>query len=160
MCDVVDAVDVFSMTAGERRAVARADAGFTYRSSALPDDGVVIGATIGLRPGEPDEIRARMEEARTWRRRTQPLAEPNCGSVFTNPPGAHAAKLIDDAGGKRLAEGHARVSEKHANFIVAEPGATAADVLRLIERVRTLVRERSGIELVPEVRVIGGAADG
>lgn len=160
VCDVAEAVDVVGLETGERRSIANADAGFAYRSSALPPDGVVVGATFRLRPGQVAAIRARMDEAREWRRRTQPLAEPNCGSVFTNPPGRHAAKLIDDAGGKALSEGGAHVSTKHANFIIAGPGATAADVLRLIERIRALVRDRAGVELVPEVRVVGGQLDG
>jgi len=159
MRDVVEVVETFSLTTGSRVAVANADAGFAYRSSALPDDAVVIGAALAMRGGVVDAIRARMDEARAWRRRTQPLAEPNCGSVFTNPSGAHAAKLIEDAGGKGLSEGGASVSEKHANFIVAAPGATAGDVLRLIERVRELVRTRDGVELVPEVRLVGGPPD-
>jgi UDP-N-acetylmuramate dehydrogenase len=97
-----------------------------------------------------------MDEARTWRRETQPIAEPNCGSVFTNPPGEHAAALIERAGLKGLAVGGARVSVKHANFIVAEPGATAADVRALIELVRERVAASSGVVLQPEVRSIGG----
>lgn len=155
VCDVVERIDVYRIAAAAREAIAAADAGFAYRSSALPDDAIVVGATLRLRAGEPPAIRRRMDEARAWRRRTQPLAEPNCGSVFTNPPGGHAAKLIDEVGGKELREGGARVSAKHANFIVAEPGATARDVRRLIERVQALVRDRAGVELVPEVRLVG-----
>jgi UDP-N-acetylmuramate dehydrogenase len=159
MRDVVAAVEVFRLTGGERTTLANADAGFAYRRSALPTDAVVVQATLALHAADPAAIRERMEEARTWRRRTQPLAEPNCGSVFTNPPGDHAARLIEDAGGKTLHEGGARVSPKHANFIVAGPGATANDVRRLIDRVREVVRERSGIELVPEVRLVGAWSD-
>jgi UDP-N-acetylmuramate dehydrogenase len=101
-----------------------------------------------------------MEEARAWRRRTQPLAEPTCGSVFTNPPGAHAAKLIEEAGAKGLSVGGATVSAKHANFIVTSPGATAGDVLALIDRVRAAVRERSGVVLETEVHVVGDVEGG
>jgi UDP-N-acetylmuramate dehydrogenase len=96
-----------------------------------------------------------MDEARAWRRRTQPLSEPNCGSVFTNPPGDHAARLIEAVGGKGMRAGGAAVSAKHANFIVAAPGTRAVDVLALIERLHDLVRDRAGIELEPEVRLIG-----
>ena len=110
---------------------------------------------MALSPDAEDAIRARMDEARTWRRATQPVAEPNCGSVFTNPPGEHAARLIDAAGGKELRVGGARVSAKHANFIIAEPGATAADVVGLIEAVQGLVERTSGIHLEPEVRYVG-----
>ncbi|HWC32544.1 MAG TPA: UDP-N-acetylenolpyruvoylglucosamine reductase, partial [Actinomycetota bacterium] len=94
------------------------------------------------------------DEAREWRRATQPLAEPNCGSVFKNPPGDHAARLIESIGGKSMNVGGARVSEKHANFIVAGEGATASDVVELIERLRARVRERHGVDLHPEVHVV------
>jgi UDP-N-acetylmuramate dehydrogenase len=160
MRDVVEAVDVFLVQGGRRLTIANADAGFAYRASAMPADAVVVGASLDLRAGERDAIRSKMDDARAWRRRTQPLAEPNCGSVFTNPPDAHAAQLIEGAGGKELSEGLAHVSHKHANFIIAEPGATARDVLRLIERIQELVRDRAGVELVPEVRLVGGPAHG
>ena len=96
-----------------------------------------------------------MDEARDWRRRTQPLAEPNCGSVFTNPPGGHAARLVEEAGAKGLRLGGASVSTKHSNFIVADAGARASDVLSLIRRVQELVAERSGVRLDLEVRLVG-----
>ena len=100
-----------------------------------------------------------MDDARRWRRETQPIAEPNCGSVFTNPPGAHAAALIDAAGLKGARVGGASVSGKHANFIVTEPGATAADVEALIHVIQGRVEAETGIALLPEVRVIGEAGD-
>ena len=131
------------------------DVTFRYRHTDLPPDAVVVGATVSLTEGDPVEIRAHMDEARRWRRETQPLAEPNCGSVFKNPEGDHAARLIETAGGKALSIGGARVSEKHANFIVAGDGSTAADVYRLIETVRDRVEERHGVRLEPEVRLIG-----
>jgi UDP-N-acetylmuramate dehydrogenase len=96
-----------------------------------------------------------MDGAREWRRATQPLAEPNCGSVFKNPPEDHAARLIEAVGGKDMAVGGARVSEKHANFIVAGPGSTARDVHRLMSDLRDRVRDRFGVDLEPEVHVIG-----
>jgi UDP-N-acetylmuramate dehydrogenase len=96
-----------------------------------------------------------MDEARDWRRRTQPLAEPNCGSVFKNPPGDHAARLIEEAGAKGLRLGLASISAKHANFVIASDGATAADVLSLIREVQDLVAQRSGIRLEPEVHLLG-----
>lgn len=155
LADVVETVDVFGLADGTVRRVAAEEAGFSYRRSALPADAVVVGATVGLRAGTSAEIRARMDEAREWRRRTQPLAEPNCGSVFKNPPGDHAARLIDEAGAKGRAVGHASVSTKHANFIVASEGATAAEVLTLVREVRDLVAERSGVRLEPEVHLLG-----
>ena len=156
MADVVATVDIFELAADRARTLAADEVGFAYRSTALPTDGVVVAASLGLRPGDPAEIRAAMDAARRWRRDTQPLAEPNCGSVFTNPPGEHAAALIDAAGLKGASIGGASVSSKHANFIVTAPGATAADVRALIELVRAGVDRASGIVLQTEVRTIGG----
>lgn len=155
MARVLERVDVYRLGDGRCDAIAAADAGFAYRRTDLPADGIVVAAVIGLRDDHEPAIRARMEAARAWRRRTQPVAEPNCGSVFTNPPGEHAARLIDDAGGKGLTVGGAHVSSKHANFIIAEPGTRSADVLGLIEAVRDLVEHSSGLLLEPEVRLIG-----
>ncbi|MEP6757558.1 MAG: UDP-N-acetylmuramate dehydrogenase [Actinomycetota bacterium] len=156
MSDVVEEIDVYRLRLGTRVSVQASAAGFGYRESDLPPDAVVIGARLGLHAGDPQEIRAAMDEARRWRRETQPVAEPNCGSVFTNPAGAHAAALIEAAGLKGERFGGASVSSKHANFIVAEPGATAADVATLIGRIQERVEAATGIRLVPEVRVIGG----
>ena len=89
----------------------------------------------------------------------QPLSLPNAGSVFRNPPGDHAARLIESCGLKGLARGGARVSEKHANFIVNPGGlACAADIEGLIEQVRERVLERTGVALLPEVRIVGERA--
>ena len=155
LAEVLETVEVFELLAGTARRIAAADAGFSYRRSELPADAVVVGSTVALEPAEPSEIRALMDEARDWRRRTQPLAEPNCGSVFKNPPGDHAARLIEEAGGKDLAVGGASVSAKHANFIVASEGASAADVVELIRSVQEVVEASSGIRLEPEVHLVG-----
>jgi UDP-N-acetylmuramate dehydrogenase len=155
LAEVLETVEMFELIAGSTRRIAAADAGFSYRTSELPADAVVVGATVALEPGERSEIRALMDEARDWRRRTQPLAEPNCGSVFRNPPGDHAARLIEEAGGKTLAVGGASVSAKHSNFIVASDGASAADVVELIRSVQELVEASSGIRLEPEVHLVG-----
>lgn len=155
--EVIHTVDLY-LPEEERRAVVPAEAaGFRYRDSALPPGSVVIGAAVRLRPGDTVEIRRHMDEAREWRRATQPLAEPNCGSVFKNPPGDHAARLVEAVGGKELAVGGAHVSGKHANFIVAGPGSTARDVRRLIALIRERVRDRYGVDLETEVHVVGGA---
>jgi UDP-N-acetylmuramate dehydrogenase len=153
--EVLERLEVFHLMQGSLEPIAVQDAGFSYRRSALPHDGVVLGGTLRLRAAEPVAIREKMDEAREWRRRTQPLAEPNCGSVFTNPPDDHAARLIEAAGGKGRRVGGASVSTKHANFIVAEPGATAADVATLIAEVQGLVEREAGVRLVPEVRFVG-----
>jgi UDP-N-acetylmuramate dehydrogenase len=155
MEEVLHDIKLYSITEAARSVLPAADAGFAYRRSVLPRGSMVVGATIELRPGEPDDIRREMEAARSWRRATQPLAEPNCGSVFKNPPDDHAARLVEAAGAKGMVVGGAVVSEKHANFIVARPGATASDVYRLIEQVSALVRERFGVRLEPEVQRVG-----
>ena len=153
--EVVETVDVFGLGDAQVHAVPAEDAGFRYRGSGFAGEAVVIAATLLLHPADPGDIRAHMDEARDWRRATQPLAEPNCGSVFKNPDRDHAARLIEAIGGKQLSVGGARVSEKHANFIVADPGATAADVRLLIQMLRERVRERFEVELEPEVRFVG-----
>ena len=158
MSDVIEVTEVFRLERGTSESIGPDAVGFAYRRTALPPDGVITAATVRLHPGDPAAIREAMDEARRWRRETQPIAEPNCGSVFTNPPEGHAAALIDAAGLKGARVGGATVSEKHANFIVTEPGATAADVVALIDLVRDRVEDGTGIRLEPEVRVVGELA--
>ena len=159
MSEVIERVDVYSLARGVRDSLSVDEAGFGYRRSGLPAGDIVVAAVARLEHGAEEEIRARMEEARDWRRRTQPLAEPNCGSVFKNPEGDHAARLIEAAGAKGLRLGGAQVSEKHSNFIVADPGASSSDVWKLIERVRGLVESHAGIRLETEVELMGAVAD-
>lgn len=155
MAEVVHEIDLYRLAQGRAVVVKIADAGFGYRRSELPWDGVVTGTRLRLAPGEEAGIKQHMEEARIWRRDTQPIAEPNCGSVFKNPPGAHAALLIEEAGLKEWNAGSAHVSAKHANFIVAAEGATAADVIAVIRHIQDVVEARSGILLEPEVHLVG-----
>jgi UDP-N-acetylmuramate dehydrogenase len=109
---------------------------------------------MDLEPGELSEGEALLSEIVRWRREHQPGGQ-NAGSVFTNPPGDSAGRLIDAAGGKGLRIGTAQVSDKHANFIQADPKGSADDVLTVMRRVQTLVREHAGIELEPETRLVG-----
>jgi UDP-N-acetylmuramate dehydrogenase len=153
--EVMDSVEIFRTDQARLATIPAGEVGFSYRESDLPRSSIVTAATVRLRPGDPAAIRREMDEAREWRRATQPLAEPNCGSVFKNPPGDHAARLIEAVGGKSMAVGEARVSEKHSNFIVAGPGATAEDVSRLMSILQDRVRERFGIGLEPEVHLVG-----
>lgn len=125
-----------------------------YRTSALTDSQVVVWAEFGLRPGDPAEGRAEIAEIVRWRRQHQPGGS-NAGSVFTNPRGDSAGRLVDASGLKGFRLGSARVSEKHANFIQADDGGSADDVARLIEHVRAEVAHRCGVELVPEVHLVG-----
>jgi UDP-N-acetylmuramate dehydrogenase len=101
-----------------------------------------------------EQIQRRKNEFQAYRRENQPRDFPNCGSVFKNPPGQHAARLIDEAGLKGVSRGGAQVSEKHANFIVNRGAATAGDVLALIDFIRQTVYSRTGIELELELQVL------
>jgi UDP-N-acetylmuramate dehydrogenase len=157
--DVLVRIEAFSLLQGRRSSIEATDVTFAYRSTSLPADAVVVGAEVQLATGDEGAVRARMDDARDARRRTQPLAEPNCGSVFKNPRGDHAARLIDEAGLKGTRVGGAHVSSKHANFIVADDGSSAADVLGLIRLVRERVLDAAGVELEPEVRLVGSFAD-
>src|ERR1700679_900266 len=139
---------------GVRHTRQAADYEIGYRSVKGPADEWFIGARLEFerKPGVNTEaIRALLDK----RRQTQPIGEWSCGSVFTNPPGDHAARLIDSAGLKGFRIGDASVSEKHANFIINHGNATAADLERLIQHVRETVEKAHGVGLHPEVRVIG-----
>lgn len=126
-----------------------------YRRSELPAGAVVTAARWRCARGDPERIRAELADLRAWRRRAQPIRERSCGSVFTNPPGDSAGRLVELAGGKGRCVGGARVSDKHANFIVVDPGSQAADVAALIGEVQHLVAAAGGPWLVPEVRLVG-----
>ena len=137
----------------ELRPVAALELG--YRHSALTDDDVVVAARFRVQPGDPEPLQAELRDVVRWRTVHQP-GGANAGSVFRNPPGDAAARLIDQEAGLRgLRLGGAVVSEKHANFIQADAGATAADVHQLLELVRDRVEAVTGVRLVPEVRRIG-----
>ncbi len=127
---------------------------FGYRASALSTTDVVTSATFDLLPGDAAEGAATIAEIVRWRRANQPGGS-NAGSVFANPPGDSAGRLIDEAGLKGFRIGSAEVSAKHANFIVADEDGTAADVMAVLTEVRRIVAERTGVELVTEVRTIG-----
>jgi UDP-N-acetylmuramate dehydrogenase len=122
-------------------------------------DDLYTAAWFAFPPGDGIAARARIRQLLERRLATQPLELPNAGSVFRNPPNDHAARLIESCGLKGHAVGAAHVSEKHANFIVNPGGrATAADIETLIGRVRAIVRDRTGVDLSPEIRIIGEAA--
>jgi UDP-N-acetylmuramate dehydrogenase len=138
--------------------------GLTYRHSMLKDtpDGVpdvVTWATFELTPADPTVVGERLDEIRRWRQQHQPLGLPSAGSVFRNPGGESAGRIIDQLGLKGRRIGGATVSEKHANFIVNDQGGTAADVRRLAEEVRATVRRERGIELVFEIVFAGDWSD-
>ncbi len=130
--------------------------GFAYRHTTLAPTEVVVAGHYHLTPGDVDEGRATIEEIVRWRRANQPGGS-NAGSVFTNPPGDSAGRLIDACGLKGLRLGTAQVSPKHANFIQADPGGCADDVMRLIDRVRRDVAGTTGVVLRTELRLVGFA---
>jgi len=139
-----------------------ADYRIGYRSVLRADgsapDGIFTAAWFRFPEGEAQAARARIKALLAKRIATQPLSLPNAGSVFRNPPGDHAARLIEACGLKGFVIGGARVSEKHANFIVNPQGrARAADIEALIAHVRETVRARTGVELEAEVRIVGEA---
>ncbi len=139
---------------GAEHRLPAAACGFGYRRSSLARAGVVLEATLELQPGNAAELESRVEAFLERRLRRHPR-QPSAGSVFRNPPDRPAGRLIEEAGGKGMQIGGARVSERHANFIVNRGGATATDIIALIEAVQKLVRKQFGIELQPEVRIIG-----
>ncbi|MEE8396718.1 MAG: UDP-N-acetylmuramate dehydrogenase [bacterium] len=131
-------------------------ADFAYRKSPLRADlGVIVtGAEFNLTPAPQAEIEQKVVEYQTYRRQTQPRDFPNCGSVFKNPPGSHAARLIEEAGLKGERVGDAQVSEKHANFIVNRGGASAAQVVELIDLIRGKVYHQTGTTLELELKLL------
>ncbi len=142
---------------GSEAVVPSAELGFRYRHSRLKDDTgeIVLAATFRLERADAAAIAARLDDIRRWRREHQPLGLPSAGSVFRNPSGDSAGRLIDGLGLKGLRVGGAVVSEKHANFIVNDRQGTASDVRRLADTVRARVRERAGVELVLEIEFAG-----
>ena len=139
---------------GSRRWVPAARLELGYRRSAVGPDDVVLRAELALAPGERAEAEALIAEIVAWRRANQP-GGPNAGSVFTNPPGDSAGRLIDAAGCKGLRVGTAQVSTKHANFIQADAGGRADDVYALMAEVQRRVVAAGGPLLHPETRLVG-----
>jgi UDP-N-acetylmuramate dehydrogenase len=126
-----------------------------YRHSELPPDSVVTRVRFLLRKGDVLASKAAMDADLGYRKRTQPLSQPNFGSVFTNPPGDHAGRLIEWVGLKGHTLGRAQVSTLHANWIVNLGGATARDVLGLVTLMQQRVREETGVDMKPEVKRVG-----
>ena len=155
MADVVTASTCYD-TATHRVQLAT-DHHFSYRHSMYTDcpTAVALTVTLTLTPGDPDDILARMQDFMQRRRDKQPLELPSAGSIFKRPAGYFAGKLIEDSGLKGTAIGGAQVSEKHAGFIVNRGGATADDVLRLIEHIRATVLQKFGVSLECELIRLG-----
>ncbi len=130
---------------------------FTYRSlRGLAPGSVIVSALLDVERRDPAAVRAEVDALLARRGQTQPLSVPSCGSVFKNPPGDYAGRLIEAAGLKGCRVGGAQISTVHANFIANTGGATASDVLALIDLARERVRAHSGARLEREVRILGG----
>jgi len=151
---IVDA-DVFSLDEGAMSTCSASDLNLSYRYSNLGPSQVVTSARFFTAATDPQEAADEMRRITRWRRHHQPGGTLNAGSVFKNPAGGAAGAIIDRLGLKGFAVGTVRVSPRHANFIEAEAGATAADVRRLIATVQATVFDLSGIELEPEIQFVG-----
>lgn len=155
MKGIVESVELLSAD-GRVRSVRGSAMGFGYRSSRLQgSDDIAVSAVLSLKRGDPAEIRERVREFTARREEKQPLDRPSAGSVFRRPEGRFVGPMIEQAGLKGFRIGGAQVSEIHAGFIVNAGGATAADVVRLIEHIQEVVSHQTGVMLVPEVRIVG-----
>lgn len=152
----VVSVTTFSAREGMVRR-AGSEVAWGYRTSSFSPDEVLVECELAVEPADPFFIRGKMEASLSRRKKTQPLDKPSCGSVFKNPEGDSAGRLIEAVGMKGAQVGGAQVSEKHANFIVNAGGAKASDVMELIRTIQRKVKEAYGIELSPEVRFLGFA---
>ena len=156
MVDVIAGVELTDCD--QTRIIDAKNLTFSYRCcdtfAARKKDSVLTGVLIKLRPGDSGQIRATMHNLLQKRKERQPLGLPNGGSVFKNPENDSAGRLIEAAGLKGMRIGDAEVSEKHANFIVNQGGASAADILSLMDRIKIKVKQQSGVELIPEVEIL------
>ncbi len=154
MCQVICLVRAVDAQ-GRVRELTGQNCAFSYRHSLFSQgDWLILGAAVGLSPGDPQAIRARMEDLMGRRKEKQPLEYPSAGSTFKRPQGHFAAALIEQCGLKGLRVGGAQVSEKHAGFIINTGGATCRDILALIDQVRERVLRETGVELEPEVKYV------
>lgn len=145
---------------GEVIAAKGEELGFTYRGWGMPPGTVLLSATLALTAGAQEDIKAACGRFQEQRRKNQPLTEASAGSFFKNPAAMSAGRLIDMAGLKGHAIGGAKISEKHANFIVNTGNASARDILDLMRHVQDTVFARFGIRLEPEVHILGETAEG
>lgn len=154
MGDVVQQVDLVTPE-GEFTSRNRSDLTFSYRESSIQEGSLVVRASLQCSQETSEIVSGRVAEYLTRRKVTQPLDYPSAGSVFRNPSNDHAGRLIEQAGLKGKKIGGAMISPKHANYIVNTGGAQAEDILRLMEMAKEKVREATGVELEPEIKVVG-----
>jgi len=152
--EIVESVTLFTPGRG-LVALRGSEINWGYRRTDLSARGIIVEASLRLEAGDRDHIRRTMEASLRRRKRSQPLGEPNAGSVFVNPEGDSAGRIIESLGLKGHSVGGAMISDVHANFIVNTGGATAADVLELVRQTHESVEDAYGIELRPEIRFLG-----
>ena len=152
--DVVTLADLL-MADGSVKSSPGKDLGFGYRKSALPAGSIVLGANMSLKKDDPVDVKKRTGEFREMKKAAQPLSEHSAGCVFKNAEGDPAGRLIDEAGCKGLRVGGIEVSRQHANFFINTGKGSASDYLRLLDLVSGKVREKFGIILEPEIKIIG-----
>jgi UDP-N-acetylmuramate dehydrogenase len=158
MAAVLEHARVFRLTTGISSNVSGPDLLLAYRSSSIGPFDVVESASFALVEGDATSARQQIDEIVRWRRENQP-GGPNAGSVFTNPTGSSAGALVEQAGLKGYRAGTARVSSKHANFIQADLGGSAADIRALVDHVHSEVLTRTGTDLRTELKMVGFAED-
>lgn len=155
MKDVLEAVTVLTKE-GEVLTLSKEELDMGYRTSVVAKrEYIVLEAIIALELGDPDTIKAKMDELKVQRTTKQPLEFPSAGSTFKRPEGYFAGKLIQDAGLRGLQVGGAQVSEKHCGFVINKGDATAADIVELMNQVSERVKDKFGVELEPEVKRLG-----
>ena len=147
--EFVESVEVLTHS-GEIARRSGDELAFAYRSSGITDL-VVLSVTMQLRKDETDDLTSRMKKIWIMKRATQPLADQSAGCIFRNPRGLSAGALIEQCGLKDLAVGKARISDRHANFVITEEGASSSEVESLIEKVQSAVNEKFGVELELEI---------
>ena len=151
---VVRDVVTFKPGSGMRRYLG-SEVEWGYRWCSIPGDEVILEATFELVPSNKQAVAAEMNRRMARRRATQPIGKPCCGSVFKNPGDRSVGALLDSCGVKGMSVGGARVSDRHANFVVNEGGATASDVVSLVNAMHDAVKDRYGVDLTPEVKFLG-----
>ena len=159
MVDVVRDIEIMAPPSAQLRRIEAKDLAFRYRAlEGLPEGAVIVSALFAVSASTPAAVDALVDRLLAERANTQPLDVPSCGSVFKNPEGDFAGRLIESVGLKGSRAGGAEISKVHANFIANLGGATATDVLTLVKRAQDAVRTQCGVELSTEVRIVGHEA--
>lgn len=157
MSDIVRKVTIYDIRKHDQRLLSlnNKEIGFSYRSTKLSGDTIILEAALALKPGQSGHIKREMETNWRHRKESQPLGRPSAGSIFKNPEGHAAGKLIEESGCKGWRVGGAEVSEKHANYIINTGDASAQDIYVLLKKVQAEVAAKSGITLESEIKIVG-----